>query len=59
MNKQLKKKLLTYSSMGGAIAMIAANAEAQIVHMDPPDIVISNGNYDVDLDNDGIYDFRS
>jgi hypothetical protein len=58
MKQQLKKKLLTYSSLGSAIALIAARTDAQIVYVDPPDITINSGIYDLDLNNDGIYDFR-
>ena len=58
MKEQLKKKLLAYSSLGSAITMIAAPGEAQIIYFDPPDIVINSGSYDLDLDNNGVYDFR-
>jgi hypothetical protein len=58
MKQQLKQKLLKYSSLGSAITLIAGQGEAQIVYVDPPDIVINNGAFDIDLNNDGVFDFR-
>src|SRR5258705_10386324 len=58
----LKKKLAGYSAM--TTAMLAANhqsANAQIIyHNISPDIYLNvdNTQYLLDMDNDGVYDFR-
>ena len=58
MKKDLGKKLATYTSVSTAIMLLHGSADAQIIYNDPPDIVINNGDFDIDLNNDGTFDFR-
>ncbi|MCY7411311.1 MAG: hypothetical protein LH473_13645, partial [Chitinophagales bacterium] len=55
----LQKKLAAYSAMATAICA-ASNADAQIVYTDVnPDVTVNTGDtYDVDLNNDGIVDYK-
>ncbi len=56
----LQKKLAAYSAMATAICA-ASNADAQIVYTDVnPDVTINTGDtYEVDLNNDGVVDFKT
>lgn len=58
MKKNLGKKLATYTSVSTAIMLLYGRADAQIIYNDPPDILINNGDFDIDLNNDGTFDFR-
>lgn len=60
MNKKLNRQLIGYSGVAGSIFMMTVDAHAQIVHTDPPDILLSGiGSYaDLDLNNDGLTDMR-
>ncbi len=59
MKKQLSIKLSRYAAMAGSAAF-ATSAQAEIVYTDIPDQTFSNSGqfYDLDLNNDGIPDFK-
>jgi hypothetical protein len=52
----IKKKLAAYSTIAAA-TLAVTDSKAQIIYSDPPDIIIDNF-YLLDLNNDGIYDFK-
>ncbi|MBA2406663.1 MAG: T9SS type A sorting domain-containing protein [Chitinophagales bacterium] len=58
MKKDLRKKLAAYTSLGGAMMIMHSSASAQILYFDPPDIIIDNTHFNLDLNNDGVYEFR-
>ncbi|MBA2406664.1 MAG: T9SS type A sorting domain-containing protein [Chitinophagales bacterium] len=58
MKKELRKKLAAYTSLGGAMMIMQSSASSQILYFNPPDIIIDNNSFDLDLNNDGVYDFR-
>ena len=66
MKHNLQKKLLSYSTLAAVILGVDRSAEAQIIYtkIDPPDTLTSDnsgfyyGSYLLDLNNDGISDFR-
>lgn len=59
MNKNLSSKLKTYTILAGS-ALTAASAKADIVYTDINDVSIANNGqfYDLDLNNDGVMDFK-
>jgi|GEM_PF-1089060 len=58
-NNDLGMKIKSYSALTGAFLASMGNADAQVVFTDfNPDVVIDNSSFDIDLDDDGIIDFR-
>ncbi len=53
-------KIAGYSLLTGATMLLAPiSAKADIVHVDPEDIIVDkSNNYDIDIDNNGINDFK-
>ncbi len=58
MKRELLKKLSSYSALVTSIVLMAKNnSSAQIIYVDPPDIVLHQGEASLDLDNNGTVDF--
>ena len=58
---RFNKKLKSYTAFAGSIALFGSQSDAQIVYTDiiPDSTTIVGGNfYDLDLNNDGISDFK-
>jgi hypothetical protein len=57
LNQRLSKRLLAYATMAGAgVAGLASNAAAKIIYTPTHNDI--HGNYPIDLNHDGINDFR-
>ncbi|MBP8850258.1 MAG: T9SS type A sorting domain-containing protein [Breznakibacter sp.] len=54
----LSQKLAGYSAFAAALAGFASSADAQIVHVDNPDVTIINQPQSFDLDGDGTNDVK-
>jgi hypothetical protein len=56
----LKKKLAGYSAMAATVIACSNNSDGQVVYTDvnPDDTLIGTSQYLLDLNNDGIVDFR-
>jgi hypothetical protein len=56
------KKMKSYSALAGSVLAVSASADAQVIYTDvAPDSVVNastGGFYDLDLNNDGVADFR-
>jgi hypothetical protein len=57
MNTELKNKLKTYASFTAGTTLIAANVDAQIVHIDVNHTNAPSETYYLDIDGDGTSDF--
>src|SRR5438874_601180 len=63
-NKDLLKKISAYSSVAASVAALPKDSDAQIIYSDiSPDFTLecaphNYGFYDLDLNNDGVADFR-
>ncbi|MFI5135296.1 MAG: T9SS type A sorting domain-containing protein [Chitinophagales bacterium] len=58
MKQSLSKKLAAYSGLVSAVMLSKSEADAQIVYVNPPDVILTHGELKLDLDNNGIVDFN-
>jgi hypothetical protein len=59
-NSTVQKKLKSYSAIAGTIAAAVSSADAQVIYTNvtPDSVVSSGGIYNLDLNNDGVTDFK-